>query len=121
MFDFRQFEATDSFGHACTARFLWQQNAISIRHADAIDVKFVVDDGETKDEKVIAMPHARLKALSAKLGRAMNDAWCSKLAALHLKRVIETGEDIEKALIAMSDTDLDLANRALEATRTAAE
>jgi hypothetical protein len=120
MFDFRQFEATDPFGHAWTARFLWQQNAISIRHADAIDVKFVLTDGETKEEKVIAMPHPRLKALSAKLDRAMNDAWCNKLAALHLKKAIETGENLEKALILMSDGDLDQANRALEASRTAA-
>jgi hypothetical protein len=120
MFDFRQFEATDPFGHAWTARFLWQQNAISIRHADAIDVKFVLTDGEAKEEKVIAMPHPRLKALSAKLGRPINDAWCSKLAALHLKKVIETGEDLEKALVSMSDADLDSANHALEATRAAA-
>ena len=120
MFDFRQFEATDSFGHAWTARFLWQQNAISIRHADAIDVKFALTDGDAKEEKVIAMPHPRLMALSSKLDRPINDAWCNKLAAFHLKRVIETGEDVEKALVTMSDADLDHANLALEASRVAA-
>ena len=120
MFDFRQFEATDPFGHPWTARFLWQQNAISIRHADTIDVKFAVSDGEAKEEKVIALSHPLLKALSARLGRPLNDAWVNKLAALHLKLVIETGEDLEKNLIAMSAADLDKANQALEGSRAAA-
>ncbi len=120
MFDFRQFEATDSFGHAWTARCLWQQNAISIRHADAIDVKFVLSDGENKEEKVIAMPHPKLNALSSKMGRPINDAWINKLAAFHLKKLIETGDDLEKALVTMSDADLDQANRALESSRAVA-
>jgi hypothetical protein len=120
MFDFRQFEATDAFGHVCSVRFVWQQNAISIRHADTIDVKFTVNDGETKQEQVIALPHPLLKALCAKLSRALNDAWVNKLAALHLKKVIETGEDVEKELITMSAADLDRANQELEATRAAA-
>ena len=120
MFDFRQFDATDSFGHSWNVSFLWQQNAISIRHADAVDVKFVLTDGETKEEKVIAMPYPLLTALAAKLGRPVNDSWCNKLSALHLKKVIEPGEDLEKALITMSPGDLDQANRALEASRAAA-
>lgn len=120
MFDFRQFEAADPFGRTWDVRFLWQQNAISIRHADTVDCKFATNDGEAKGEKVIAMPHPLLKALSAKLGRAMNDAWCSKIAALHLKTLIETGDDLEKALVTMTPGDLDKANQALEAARAAA-
>lgn len=120
MFDFRQFEATDPFAHTWSVRFLWQQNAISIRHADTIDVKFVVDDGETGQEKVIALPHPLLKALSNRLGRQLNDAWVNKLAALHMKRVIETDEDFEKNLITMSPADLDQANQALESSRAEA-
>ena len=81
MLDFRQFEAADPFGLTWNVKFLWQQNAISIRHADAVDCKFVATGGDAKDEKVIAMPHPLLHALSGKLGRALNDSWCSKLAA----------------------------------------
>jgi len=120
MFDFRQFEATDPFGQAWQARFLWQQNAISIRHADTIDVKFTLSDGETREEKVIALPHPLLKSVAAKLGRPINDAWVSKLAALHLKKVVETGDDLEKPLITLTASDLDQANQALESARAAA-
>ena len=120
MLDFRQFEAADPFGLTWNVKFLWQQNAISIRHADAVDCKFVATGGDAKDEKVIAMPHPLLHALSGKLGRALNDSWCSKLAAFHLKKLIETGEDFEKALITMTAADLDQANQALESSRAAA-
>jgi hypothetical protein len=120
MFDFRHFEASDPFGRAWKVDFLWQQNAISIRHADTVDVKFVASDGDTKQERVVAMPHAMLRSLSARLGRAMNDSWCSKLAAIHFKQMWETGEDFEKALVTMTAGDLEKANQALEASRSAA-
>lgn len=120
MFDFREFEVTDSFGLTLPVRFIWQQNAISIRHADTIDVKFAVGTREETEEKVIALPHPLLLALSKKLSRPVNDAWVNKLAALHLKKVFETGEDLEKQLITMSAADLDQANRELEASRAAA-
>jgi len=29
----------------------------------------------------------------------LTDPWCSRLAALHLKHSIETGEDLEKDLV----------------------
>src|SRR5438094_687057 len=40
--------------------------------------------------------------LSAKSGRPLTDPWCSRLAALHLKNMIETGEDMEKSLVTPS-------------------
>jgi hypothetical protein len=36
----------------------------------------------------------------------MTDAWCSRLAALHLQHLIETGEDMEKDLVTVSPEDL---------------
>jgi hypothetical protein len=36
----------------------------------------------------------------------MTDAWCSRLAAFHLKHIIETGEDLEKDLITVSADEL---------------
>jgi len=38
-------------------RVLWIQNAISIRHADAIDVKFELSSGPDRAFKVVALGH----------------------------------------------------------------
>jgi hypothetical protein len=97
--DFRHFEATDPFGRAWQADFLWIQNAISIRHADAVDVKFEISSGPDRAAKVVALPLPSLLELSEKTGRPLTDPWCSGLAASHLRRMIETGEDIEKELV----------------------
>jgi hypothetical protein len=36
----------------------------------------------------------------------MDDPWCARLAALHLLRVVETGEDMEKDLVTLMPADL---------------
>ena len=83
--------------------FRWLQTGISIRHADTVDVKFVLwTEGEEKQEKVIALPHASLLALSAETGHPLTDPWCMRLAARHLKYMIESGEDLEKTLVTLS-------------------
>jgi len=107
MENFRQFEAgPDPFGRMWKVEFKWLQTAISLRHSDTVDVKFVLHDGEERSQKTIAMPHVYLLELSKKTGRTMTDAWCSRLAALHLKRIIETGEDMEKDLVTVSAAEL---------------
>ena len=107
MQNFRQFEAgPDPFGRTWKIEFKWLQTAISLRHSDTVDVKFVLRGDGTRAEKTIAMPHADLLQLSQKTGYPMTDAWCSRLAALHLKHLIETGEDMEKDLVTLSAEDL---------------
>jgi hypothetical protein len=105
----RRFEAgPDPFGRTWQVEFRWLQTAISIRHADTIDVKFVIwTEGEPKQEKVIALPHAALLELSAKTGHPLTDPWCLKLAARHLRHMIESGEDLEKTLVTLAPADLD--------------
>ncbi len=107
--NFRRFEtAQDPFGRVWQVQFRWQQNGISIRHADTVDVKFhiwTVD--EPKQERVVALINPDLLKLSAKTGHAVTDAWCMKLAALHLKHMIETGEDMEKTLVTVPYADLE--------------
>jgi hypothetical protein len=45
MQNFRQFEAgPDPFGRKFQVFFKWLQTAISIRHSDTVDVKFVLQD-----------------------------------------------------------------------------
>jgi hypothetical protein len=108
MQNFRQFEAgPDPFGQKFQVLFKWMQTAISTRHADTVDVKFIlVDENGGRTEKTIALPHADLLRVSKELNRPMDDPWCSRLGALHLLRLVETGEDMEKDLVTVSAADL---------------
>jgi len=108
MQNFRQFEAgPDPFGRKYQVLFKWLQTAISIRHSDTVDVKFVLqDENGGRTEKTIALPHAALLAVSRETGRAMDDPWCSRLAKLHLLQLVESGEDMEKDLVTMTLPDL---------------
>jgi hypothetical protein len=113
--NFRRFDAgPDPFGRKWTVEFRWLQTAISIRHADAVDVKFQLISGDDVQEKVIAMSHPDLLALSSKTGRMLTDPWCMKLAALHIKYMIESDTDMEKGLVTVSFDDLDRHNSVLE-------
>jgi len=97
--DFRRFAAADPFGRVWEVEFLWQQNAISIRNADTVDVKFELSSGDARVVKVIALLHPYLLELSRKAARPLSDPWCSRLGALHLKYMIETGEDMDKTVV----------------------
>ena len=56
MFNFREFEAgPDPFGRKYQVMMKWLQTAISIRHADTVDVKFLLAD-EKGQRRV--QPHA---------------------------------------------------------------
>lgn len=106
--NFRRFEVgPDPFGRTWLAEFRWLQNAISIRHSDSVDVKFELMRGEDVDEKVISLSHPDLLALSKKQNRPLTDPWCMKLAALHLREMIETDVDMEKTLVTPSLGDLE--------------
>jgi|SRR5579863_3134462 len=99
--NFREFQAgPDPFGRTWQVHFDWLQNGISIRHADTVDVKFGVSTGgEPFEERIIALPHPALLVVSKKVRHALTDPWCMKIAALHLKHMLETGEDMEKTLV----------------------
>jgi hypothetical protein len=115
--NFRRFQAgPDPFDRTWDVEFRWLQTGISIRHADTVDVKFIVwtdghakQDTEPKQEKVIALPHPDLLDLSRRTGHPLTDPWCLKLAATHLRRMIESGEDLEKTLVTLSPADLERA------------
>lgn len=104
----RQFDAgPDPFGRIWHVEFRWLQTGISIRHADTVDVKFTVwTEGEELQERVLALPHADLLALSKEVSHPVTDPWCLKLAAAHLRRMIASGEDMEKVLVTLSPADL---------------
>ncbi len=107
MQNFREFEAgPDPFGRTWHVRFKWMQTAISLRHSDTVDVKFILSDGSTEAAKTISMQHRDLLELARASGVPMTDAWCSRLAMLHLRYLIESGEDMEKTLIYVPKTEL---------------
>jgi hypothetical protein len=122
MQNFRQFEAgPDPFGRKFQILFKWMQTAISIRHADTVDVKFIlVDENGGRTEKTIALPHADLFRVASEVGRKVDDPWCSRLGALHLRRLVETGEDMEKDLVTVAAADMKTyADRLVETERSA--
>jgi hypothetical protein len=123
--DFRQFSVVDPFGRSWEVELRWTQNAISIRHADAVDCKYFISNGEDKFERVIALPHAGLGLAAQRQGREITDAWCIRLAGLHLEHMIATWEDMEKTIVTVPQPDLErhastLAEAAAEVLRKAA-
>jgi hypothetical protein len=113
---FRYFQVgPDPFGRNWTVQFRWLQTAISIRHADTVDVKFFLkcDDG-TEEEKVVALPHALLLDVCKERGRQLTDPWCMKLAALHIRHMVETAEDIEKTVVTLTAAEIANYDRELQ-------
>ena len=105
---YRLFEVgPDPFGRMWKVQFRWLQTAISIRHADTVDVKFFIScNGGPPQEKVVALPQPALLELSRNTGRKLTDPMCMRLAALHLKHMIETSEDIDQTLVTVSPQEL---------------
>ena len=105
--NFRRFETTDPFGRNWLVEFRWLQNGISIRHSDTVDVKFQLIRDEDIEEKVIALRLPDLLELSSRKGRAITDPWCMKMAALHLREMIQTDRDMDKILVTPLIADLE--------------
>jgi hypothetical protein len=105
--NFRHFTlGPDPAGRNWQVDFLWLQTAVSIRHSDSVDVKFLLANGETRIEKVVSLRHPDLVDLSRTVGRPLTDSWVMKLAARHLAKMIETGDDFEKALATVECAEL---------------
>ena len=66
MENFRDFTCgPDPFGRMWHIELKWLQTAISIRHSDSVDAKFVLECDGAKQQKTIAMPHLTLRNLAA--------------------------------------------------------
>ena len=105
--NFRHFKAgPDPTGRTWQVDLMWMQTAIAIRHSDSVDVKFLLSDGDSRLERVVSMRHPDLLELSSRSGRPLTDPWCTRLAALHLARMVETGEDFEKVLVTVPSSEL---------------
>lgn len=119
----RKFTAgPDPFGRKWQVVFRWQQNGISIRHADTIDNKFelTADDG-TVMEKVVAINHIDALAVAKKLGREVSDSWLMRIAAEHVASMIETWEDAEPVLVTLAMEQVEAHAAKLQAAFAAAK
>jgi len=107
MENFREFSlGPDPFGRTWEVWFKWLQTAISIRHSDSVDVKFILRSDDETMQRTISMPHLTLRELAVKMGIGMNDAWCARLAKQHLTHLVLSAEDMEKDIVTPSATQL---------------
>src|ERR1700709_2342123 len=97
MENFRDFQVgPDPFGRTWHAMFKYLQNGISIRHADTIDVCFVLESPGTEGEpdrmqKTVVISPPDLRPLAGRTSHKISDTMCSRVAVLKLRYVIETG------------------------------
>lgn len=97
--DYRNFEvASPASGERYAVEFRWLQTAISLRHSDTVDVKFLVN----REGKVVALPHAALEHVTRQAGTRLSDELCLRIAAQHLREALSTGADAEKELITLT-------------------
>ena len=110
----RRFEVTDPFGRNWQVEFRWQQNAISIRHSDSVDCKYYARSGEESRELVVALPHALLGATAKAHGREVSDAWCLRLAGLHVRHMLANCADVEGPVATVEAEQLERYSRTIE-------
>ena len=63
--------------------------AISTRHADAIDIKFLMNEQPVW----IALPHPAWKEYTLRTGHVITDPLAVQIAGHYLKSIIENGEE----------------------------
>src|SRR2546430_17724300 len=72
--------------------------AISTRHADAIDIKFVVDGRPVW----VALPHPAWVEYKKRTGTLITDALAKEIAGHFLKTALETGEGVGKEMYSLT-------------------
>ena len=72
--------------------------AIATRHADAVDVKFLVDDRPVW----IALPHVAWVEYNRQTGKVITDPMAVQIAGHYLKWAIESGEDNGREMYALT-------------------
>jgi hypothetical protein len=115
MENFRDFEAgPDPFSRTWHVLFKYLQTAISIRHSDSIDVCFLLSSGEETMRKIVVIRHADMRAFAERTGRKISDPWCSRIAVLKLRHVIETAEDLEKEYLMVTPGEIEEYDAAIQ-------
>ena len=72
--------------------------AIATRHADAVDIKFLVD-GRTV---WVALPHPAWVEYKQRSGQAITDALAKEIAGHYLKTALESGEGLGREMYGLT-------------------
>src|SRR5438046_8933167 len=72
--------------------------AIATRHADAVDIKFLVDGRPVW----VALPHPAWVAYKKRTGRSITDSLAIEIAGHYLKTALESGEGVGRAMYSLT-------------------
>ena len=111
--DYRDFQARSSLtqqDYHC--QFVYLQTAISLRHSDTVDVKFLVDGAGV----VVALPHTAWIEYQHRTGQPLTDERATQVAASLLRDGLERGDDIE--LLDLNPTSAQVLEKALSAGKS---
>ena len=72
--------------------------AISTRHADAVDIKFLVDGRPVW----VALPHPAWVEYKNRSGKVITDPLAVEIAGHYLKAALETGEGVDREMYSLS-------------------
>ncbi len=72
--------------------------AIATRHADAVDLKFLVDGRKVW----VALPHPAWVEYKKRTGRAITDSLAVEIAGHYLKGALESGEGVGREMYSLT-------------------
>jgi hypothetical protein len=72
--------------------------AIATRHADAVDVKFLVDGRKVW----VALPHPAWVEYKKRTGRSITDSLAVEIAGHYLKTALESGEGVGREMYSLT-------------------
>ena len=72
--------------------------AIATRHADAVDVKFLVDGRAVW----VALPHPAWVEYKKRTGKTITDSLAVEIAGHYLKTALETGEGVGREMYSLT-------------------
>jgi hypothetical protein len=94
-----EFHAVDRWtGERVHCRYQALIVAIATRHADAVDIKFLVDERPVW----IALPHVAWVEYNRQTGKVISDPMAVQIAGHYLKWAIESGEDNGREMYALT-------------------
>jgi putative aminopeptidase FrvX len=96
---FREFKTRNAWtDEVVEVRYQSTVSAVATRHADAVDFGFRVNGRRVW----IALPLSLWEEFAHLTGRALDDRSAQRAAGLHLRRLLETGEETSQALYGAS-------------------
>lgn len=94
--DYQHFTCTSQAdGTEYHCHLVYLQTAISLRHSDTIDARFLVNGTRV----TVALPHAAFAQRAQRAGAELADAEAAAIAASWLKRTLEAGGAVEDMLV----------------------